>query len=404
MILANKMASVSCADLGEIYRKYLSTNTKADQFLELWSAGKDLVRAEHFFWIMGDTVQKSREGLLRHLLHSALLSLKADNLDFTKHVCGSRRLSSHNQRAWSYEELYDMLVRLVSHPEAKFFFLVDALDECDPQDLHGELACEITKISQLPNVKLCVSCRPWSPFMSTFRHDRVLRLEGLTYRDMEWYIRNRLANADVGNHTCTEFRSTGRSERVTRFIADLAHAAEGVFLWTELVVKALSSELRKGCGFAQLERARSEFPIGLDEYFQKLVLERIMRTRQNTFDTAAALMLALKIAEPGDYYGLPYPNSFFNFWLLGTGQLRAGFPWTGYDDERYAREDVELMAKLTTNFVQETCKDLLVVVDRGISSHRWDVEFLHRTVSDFLHEDLVGLAIKQHSPEHFEDG
>ena len=130
-------------------------------------------------------MQKSREGLLRHLLYSALLSLPTDNLDLAKHICGSIRLSSHSQRAWSYEELYDMLVRLVSRSKAKFFFLVDALDECDPQDLHGQLANEMMKISQLPNVKLCVSCRPWGLFVSKFRHDRTLRLDKETYEDME---------------------------------------------------------------------------------------------------------------------------------------------------------------------------------------------------------------------------
>lgn len=158
---------VSCTDFGESFRKYLSTNSKVEEFLEMWTMGKELICAEHFFWIVGDTVQKSREGLLRHLLYSALLSLPEDNLAFAKHVCGSRRLSNRNQRAWSYDGLYDMLVRLVSCPKARFVFMADALDECDPQDLHGRLADEMMKISQLPNVKLCVSCQPWSPFLSS---------------------------------------------------------------------------------------------------------------------------------------------------------------------------------------------------------------------------------------------
>ena len=118
-------AAVFCTDFGESHRKYLSTNPKVEQFLETWTADEILIRAEHFCWIMGGTVQKSREGLLRHLLYSALLSLP-DNLELAKHISGLKRLSSRNQRAWSYEELYDMLARLVSHSQAKFFFLVDA--------------------------------------------------------------------------------------------------------------------------------------------------------------------------------------------------------------------------------------------------------------------------------------
>jgi hypothetical protein len=357
-----------------------------------------LIRAEHFFWIVGDAAQKSREGLLRHLLLSALLSLPADNLDLAKHVCGLRRLSTHSQPSWSYEELYDMLVRLVSYSEAKFFFLVDALDECDPQDFHAELASEIIKISCLPNVKLCVSCRPWKPFMSRFREDQTLCLDEMTYRDMKCYIHNRLANADGENELCSEFTSTGRTERAAKFVAGVADAAEGVFLWTELIVKALGSELRKGCGFQQLQEVQKGFPIGLDEYFQKFVFDRITRTRQNISDTAAALMLALKIAGRG----APRRYSFFNFWLLATGKLTAGFSWTNHDGSHYSCEDIERMVRLTTGFVQETCKDLLVVTNKT-PGRSWDVEFLHRTVSDFLYDDHIRLTIEQQSPDHFQD-
>lgn len=295
-----------------------------------------------------------------------------------------------------------MLVRLVSFTKAKFFFLVDALDECDPQDSHGQLADEMMKISQLPNVKLCVSCRPWNPFMSKFRHDRILYLDEMTYRDMRIYISNRLANADSEHELCSEFRLTGRTARATKFVADLVHAAEGVFLWTELVIKALSSELRKGCGFEQLQKARSEFPIGLDDYFQKLVFDRITMTRQNTYDTAAALMLALRITESiYDEKNFPLSDSFFNFWLLGTGQLAAGFSWTDCDESRYAHEYVDQMVRVTTSFVQETCKDLLVVVKSGGSHQHYRVEFLHRTVHHYLCDDRVRLVIEQQSPYHF---
>jgi hypothetical protein len=362
-----------------------------------------MIHAEHFFWIMGGAMQKSREGLLRHLLYSSLISLPTDNLDLVKCICGSRRLSNHHQRAWSYEELYDMLVRLVRYSKAKFFFLVDALDECDPQDSHGQLATEIKKISQLSNVKLCISCRPWKPFVSNFRLDRTLQLESMTYRDMKCYIRNRLANADVENDICSEFRFIGRTERAIKFVAGLADAAEGVFLWTELVVKALSSELRKDCGFEQLQKARSEFPIGLDEYFQSLVLDRITKTRQNTSDTAAALVLALKIAELRISKALPHPKSFFNFWLLATKKLSPGFSWADHDAAYYAHEDFKRMVKSTADFVQETCKDLLVVVQIGDSEQLWDIEFLHRTVSDFLCDDRVRLVIEKQSPDHFKN-
>jgi hypothetical protein len=280
--------------------KYLATSYRVDQFLDQWTAGNAAIRAEHFFWILGDPVQKSREGLLRHLLYSALQSLPANGLELAKRVCGSRRLSSHSQRAWSYEELYDMLVRFVTGSKAKFFFLVDALDECDPQDLHDELAEEITRISKLPNIKMCVSCRPWNAFASKLQTNHTVRLHEMTYHDMELYIERRLGAAGGENELCCEFIDHPRTERVTKFVADFACAAEGVFLWTELAVRALSSELRKGVVLERLQEILKAFPVGLDQYFQQLIFDRITKTRQNTSDTAAALTLALKIAEGGE--------------------------------------------------------------------------------------------------------
>lgn len=296
-----------------------------------------------------------------------------------------------------------MLARLVSCSDAKFFFLLDALDECDPQDSHDQLANEIVKISQMQNVKPCVSCRPWRPFVSRFRHLRTSHLDRMTYRDMQIYISSRLASADTENDLCLEFRSAGKTKRATEVVAGLAIDAEGVFLWTELVVKALGSELRKGCDFKKLQKTRSDFPIGLDEHLQRLVFDRIARTRQNTSDTAAALMLALKIAHGHDRHYRHDRDSFLNFWLLATGQLAAGFAWTDHNGSHCTREDVEQMVGLTSNFLQETCKDLLVVVKRYHYDTPWNVEFLHRTVSDFLHDTHLRLLIEQQSPKHFHD-
>jgi hypothetical protein len=61
------------------------------------------------------------------------------------------------------------------------------------------------------------------------------------------------------------------------------------------------------------------------------------------------------------------------------------------------------MVKWTTNYLHETCKDLLLVVEKDHEDFYWDVEFLHRTVPDFLRDDRVRLVIEQQSPNHFKD-
>lgn len=401
------------------YRRYLASNWRIDEALQTWDADRKLVRADHFFWALGKPTQKSREGLLRQILHSVLRSLSVDlntpELEYIKKACKSRWDSSHSNRAWEYEELYDMLIRLTSLAGAKFLLLIDALDECDPQDRLGELADEILRISQLPNVKLCIACRPWIPFTSRFKPEqaRVIYLEQLTYHDMEVYVGSRFVSAEKDSGYCDEFR--GKSLKATRFIDSIVQVAEGVFLWIELVLKALCSELRKGSNFETLQGCLSEIPLDMDHYFQRLILDRVTRTRRNQSDTAAAFKLALQIQNSREIPPLEnVSHSFLDFWLLLNRYLEPGFSWE--DNPTYdwhSLEDIERMVGQTRRFLEEACKDLLVVVDRRrpqspfyrlkFSEMEWDVQFLHRTVADFLGNDPVKSAIERHSPAHFSD-
>ncbi|KAM0715534.1 hypothetical protein Q7P37_009032 [Cladosporium fusiforme] len=395
-------------------------NWKIDEVLQRWTKGKRIIRADHFFWILGAAMQKSREGLLRSLLYSALRSASRNtdgdfDSGFIKHACGPRWLSDNSRRPWDCDELFQILARLTSVSEAKFFFLVDALDECDPQDRPGDIAAEILRVSQLPNVKLCISCRPWAAFTSRFSHAQVLWLDQLTYHDMELYVENRLASAESDHDLCTEFR--GKTAEAVLFVNEVVRAAEGVFLWIELVLKDLCSGLKKGHDFEKLREALQEFPVGLDGYFKQLIFERVTKTRQNNYDTAAVLKLAIAIASAQDptYHQNNFPdgNSFLNFWLLKSGHLVPGFSWKDHANRWYTPDDVQLMVAQTKSFLEESCKDLLVMVEERERSEsnplyhhfhsdmRWDVQFLHRTVIDFLRDDGINTLIEEKSPDHF---
>ncbi|RYZ82203.1 MAG: NACHT domain-containing protein [Proteobacteria bacterium] len=178
-------------------------------------------------------MQKSIEGMLRAVLHALLSGLSqsgvSENLEVIQHVCESRWQSTDKGRAWSSKELKEMLSRLAQTSNAKVFLLIDALDECDPQDRLGDLADMILWLSRLPNVKLCVSCRPWAPFTRRFDKATVLHLDQLTYHDMEVYIEQRLLCAENEADLCTDFHDGTLPAK--RLINDVADAANGVFLW-----------------------------------------------------------------------------------------------------------------------------------------------------------------------------
>jgi hypothetical protein len=376
-----------------------------NRILHASTKGVKLLRGDHYFWILGGHVQKSLEGLLRAVLHALLfgLSRAGDSADIgtIKHVCQARWQSIGIDRAWSCKLLKEMISRLVLTANARIFLLIDALDECDPQDRLGDLADVIVWLSRLPNVKLCVSCRPWTAFTGRFKNASVLHLDRLTYRDMKLYIENRLISAETEADLCSTFRD-GNS-LAEDLIHSIAFAAQGVFLWVELVVNAMCSEIRTGSSVEQLRLTMDGFPTDLDDYFQKLIFGRIGTTRPNVPKTAAALKLAMVIQDDINRHDgrTPNPDDYRNFWLLSIGHLKPGFSWKDRVDPRKSDHDEDKKLRQTKLFLEEACKDLVVVHASGKS---YKVAFLHRTVFDFLRDSSASLTIKKHAPEHFSHG
>ncbi|GAB7335367.1 hypothetical protein MBLNU13_g07750t1 [Cladosporium sp. NU13] len=384
------------------FMKMLAANNQATAILENWAGDAILLRCDHFFWILGAPMQKTVEGLLRGILHPALLGLSQcenfDHIGAIKYICGSRWQSAAANGVWSRRQLKQMLIRLGSLSSVKSFFLIDALDECEPQDRLGDLVNEVLWMSQLPNVKLCVSCRPWEVFTRRFESRMSLRLDQLTRRDMEIYIEARLTTTEKERGWGSEFCNGTREAK--QLIRSIARDAEGVFLWTELVVNAICSEMRKGKTAERLGHILSDFLNDLDDYFHRLIFDRIGRSRQNVEDTAAALKLALVVHASTQIGGTALPtlhsfaDSFVNFWLLSNGHLRSGFSWT--DCEQIFQSSFSQMLDQTVGYLEETCKDLLVV-NRETES----LGFLHRTVFDFLSDDKLYETLEHNAPSHF---
>jgi hypothetical protein len=86
-----------------------------------------------------------------------------------------------------------------------------------------------------------------------------------------------------------------------------------------------------------------------------------------------------------------------NFWLLSDDRLQSGFSWQEY--ESIVQPSIEFMLSQTASFLEETCKDLLV-----LNQTTRNVDFLHRTVSDFLTDKHTDASLEEEMPAHFSDG
>lgn len=375
-----------------------------DDILRSWASGNTLLRARHFFWLTGPSASKSREGLLRSLLSDIVRGLSRSEdpgtVERLKQVCGPRWGVPSSDRSWRNEELKGILQGLASSSDMKLFLLVDALDECEPQDHLRDLADDILFISNLPSVKLCISCRPWMQFTGRFEGCPVLYLDRLTYRDMEIHLENRLKKAEGAIKLHGDFQQS--TVPAQKLIQRTVRAAEGVFLWLELVTKALECELNKGGPFQVVDQVVTNFPVNLNDYFQKLIYERIPRSGKNILDTAAVLELAWLIAK-NPKGRVIHPKNFVNIWLLLSGRLERGVSWSCNMDLLDSQTNIQRMLEETEVFLAETCKDLLVIPreDKYLDLGFLDVEFVHRTAFDFLSDNRASFNLQNHTPEHF---
>jgi hypothetical protein len=249
----------------------------------------------------------------------------------------------------------------IATAKVKFCFFIDGLDEYEGKP--GDIIRLIELLKSTLQVKICVSSRPWNEFEKDFGQDRSKKLymQDLTRGDIELYVRDILEN-DVGFQELKQ-----RDSHCLDLIQDVVDAAKGVFLWVFLVVRSLLEGLTNADRIVDLQRRLRLLPTDLNEYF-----ERILFTVDNFYRKQTAQMFRVTLAA---YDTLPS----LCYWFVDQEdpslmeKLEVG-PLSG--------EATSDRLKQIQKRLNACCKGLLEAQTMG----PWylKVDFLHRTVRDFL--------------------
>ena len=166
-------------------------------------------------------------------------------------------------------------------------------------------------------------------------------------------------------------------------LQEIVDKAQGVFLWVFLVVRSLMEGLRNADRMIDLKRRLQEFPTDLNEYFGYMLqsLDPIYKTH-----VAKGFQVALSAKNP---------LSVLQFWYLDQAEedpeyamkMTLSFRSHRWPGDYFVSDRSEIMAiRINGRF-----KGLLEVTkasgtDSGSKSlsHKSRVDFLHRTVKDFL--------------------
>jgi hypothetical protein len=342
--------------------KYVSNHRATLETLRHWAGAEQLFTANFFFWNSGYPMQKSQVGLLQSLLYQVLRTYPALIME----VCPLNPFRG----PWKRKELFDALDKVSKQTTllAKFCFFVDGLDEYEGDD--EDIIALLQDLASHRSIKICVSSRPWNAFLDAFDDSEwKLVLEDLTRDDMRKYVHTML----IQNQAFSEMSKY--DPRCETLVPQIARKAQGVWLWVYLVVRDLLRDLKGEEEYPLLQRRLDSFPDELERYFENII-DRIDRIHRE--ETARIFLVAVTAVQPFPLFSLSYLS------MEATDkdyairmELRGLSIQEAFQTKRRWRK-----------LLNSRCRDLLEVDHTtfgGAGSFLNDrVEFLHRTVRDFL--------------------
>lgn len=380
--------------------KYLTSHPRTMELLSACARSRKIILAQNYMWNPGLAIQHNKEGMLQEILFHIL---KADP-DLVNVITKSRWHDGletlERTDTWTSAELIEVLHCIFEHSLQRNYYclFIDGLDEYEGE--HARLIELISAISTHGNVKVCISSRPWNVFCNAFDklHDKIY-IHELTRGDIYTYITGEL----------------GKVLRVDSLVEELISAiiskARGVFLWVYLVVRSLREGFEEGDSVEIMRHRVDEFPADLEHYFHH-ILRRLSKTyRRHTVQT---LSLAVKILGQDGVHRIRDCDSFLPFWLLGEGFLDPPSFAFEYLPHHANASRLHAMSEATRKHLNACCKDFLFVTEapqaqalHGLQGCSLDnnhkVEFLHRTVYDFLRSPAIQELLNQEVPRHFHD-
>ncbi|KAI0441725.1 hypothetical protein F4803DRAFT_407988 [Xylaria telfairii] len=357
--------------------KFVSENKRTKESLERWAGKAKLHTASYYFWNQGTDKQKSGIGLFQSLLYQ-ILRLAPDLIT----LINQDRL---HHEVWEMKKLIDIFKQIAQQTvlDTKFCFFIDGLDEYDGDE--KDIIHLLQELSISQHIKICASSRPGRQYESTLpKDDRTFDIARFTKGDMLRYIKTRLQQ-------CVNWRRLAAADPPTcqDILNELSARAGGVWLWVSLVTADIIKEAEKNEEAATLRKIVDEFPADLYEYFARMIRRIPKRHHEEMAETFLVVMEELQ------------PLPLYAFALLERGRKNSNYAIDA-PTEPISEEGVKSTYPALRDRIRNRCSDLLIVHDEPhpiFLSH--SVDFLHRTVRDFLQEGY-NKQLEMYAKEEFD--
>ncbi|KAF5672276.1 P-loop containing protein [Fusarium heterosporum] len=268
--------------------RYLYDNPRTLQHISRWSGGSPVIMAGFFFWNSGTAMQMSNLGLLQTLLYECLCQRPRLVPKVFKARWERCELFGDDPRPWDWEELLEAFLTFcnLQSLSGNMFLFFDGMDEYGGR--HQDLVSLIQQLERLPKIKICASSRPWLVFEDAFKVGASLMLQDLTFSDILRFVNDKLAS----NDRFAQLRNR-EAQFASTLEIDIANKSHGVFLWVHLVVESLLDGLRNSDRVSDLKKRLETIPPDLDGFYNS-----ILNGSDNFyFEHAAQLIRILRKAE-----------------------------------------------------------------------------------------------------------
>ena len=239
----------------------------------------------------------------------------------------------------------------------------------------------------LPNVKICVASRSWPVFRDAFGQGPNLLLEHLNLPDIKLFVTELLNDA-------TGFRELKAHDpkQANALEHEITLRSSGVFLWVVLVVRSLLDGLGRGDRISDMRLTLEELPTEL-EHLYELILKRLDPATGRRAAETFAIMRAARVPVPLSIFSEPkalLPEQKLSRCLLM--ERRLGSYCKGMLEVRVRANSIrkDHLVKLSDAphiiSSMEGQNDIAAFVNEVCDL---DVEYLHRTVKDYLEKPAM---------------
>lgn len=411
--------------------RMLHENERTVDLLQTWCSDFPLVTCSFFFWNSGSKMQMSQDGLLRSVLLQIIEQrLQHENCDTLKEKLVVFAMMQESLQNFQFKDLLQLFRFVIEDAgkSIKFFLILDGLDEFDGDK--SKLVSLIHTLGKYDHVKVCISSRPWTVFEDGFRQQPSLMLQHLTHHDILLYTREKLKKEPAFREL-----SWGDPSNASELIRSITRKASGVFLWVVLTVDSLIKGLTDGDRVKDLEARLDEIPEELEDLFRKMLhglegryfqdaarLFQIHRaTRWRGFGGHAGARLPLLVYGFADEHGTdldttskwpPRALSAKECFMISVSMKRRinsrcnGLLEIG-DSDANIKYMWSTQYKQLDSLISEAeagNQSVLPTLDSlGRSLARFSVQYLHRTVKDYLETPAIRRSIESSAPTEEED-